>query len=561
MIAFLAKFLVRILTYFFGSMLVLALVGIGGFFIARPQIDDFIITEIKKRGLEVESWDLAFNGRANLHAARMMLPGGIEVKAALISARPPIAGFAGSATFYDLRIDRGEMSLVIPELDVSGISERESGTAAASKTLKLLQRFDIDKIFADGAFLTIAAEGTDSNSAAVKLGGFMLEDVRGGNIKHLRFEGLDSQLDKINQQAGEGNLRVGALDMRDIDMETAFNIFIGKANNRDQSIVPIFGDVRLDDVSFEGRIGAKPFSVSLGNLTSAGLSLKLTEEIVPLDLLRHFLMVQRGEVSNEEKKHTQENLRQLLKIFNDIDVDLSNVELGIPTSTVKFQSLIFRADDWDSIIPEKIDLKLEGLVLDITGQSEDITQLLDLTGYNRIEASASMIVQLDKGRKNLTLEGLSFNAQNIGDFFMAFQLDNVDMHPLMEEGEDVKDWLQKLRLRDFNMGMRDRGAVANFVTIIAGIGGVEGKEISQDLEDIARQTPSILFEDEALAASAEEALLAFLRQSGLLMFHITSKAGDGLELKQIIGDEIDWQSLLAMAEIRISHEKDSSEPG
>jgi len=334
--------------------------------------------------------------------------------------------------------------------------------------------------------------------------------------------------------------------LRNIDIEAAFTYLTNQTI--DGSVLPvgdikhIIGPLHFHDLTFNGEVAAKPVQLKLGSLASR----------VPLDAIKAFIVSSRG----ESEPH-QQNLGKLLPLLGgleNMDVVLGDMDFVAPSATISLQNLALNAGDWQDFIPSNMVFNMDGLVLHMTHPPEEIAQLLSSTGYDKIEASAKINAQWDKDSQKMNLEDLSFRAENIGDFSLTSQLDGVDLLPLVQGEENVESWLQKLRLHNFDLKVRDRGAIANFVTIIAGIGGVEPEEISQGLEDIARGTPIILFEDEILSASATQALLSFLQKSGLLWIHVASRQESGLAFEQIMGDEVDWQSLLAVTDIRFTHE-------
>jgi|GEM_PF-4343266 len=543
----LAKFLLRALIYLLGLVLVLTLTGVAAFVIARPQIDEFVAAEVRKRGLEVEAWDFGFNGRANLRGVRGSLVDGVEIEAALVSARPPLAGFSGAATLYDVYIKRGDVSLIIPKLDISGISQHDKDSKITQRFLQIIHQFEIGRLEAE----TITLKIGDEASVAGKLSHLQIKDIAKGKIGNFKFDGLESELDQITLDAGKGLLRTGAVEMRDLDIAGAFNYLIGQ-ETENQTSIAIMGPMQIGEVSFDGAMAAQNLSMKLGSLNSQGVSLK-PSNIVPLDVLRSFLMIRRDGGNIQERKQTQMKLLSLLDNLEKLDVVLNDMDIATETAQVSLHSLSMQSKGWELLFPEQFDLNVEGLILNLTKLPEDLTLLLDATGYNKIEADFSMEAQLDKAQQRLNLKNLSFIAQNIGDFSLQFQVDHVDPQRFFKNNEEGENWLQHIRLHDLDMQAKDRGAVANFVTIIAGIGGVDAQEISQGLEDMVRGTSDILFEDEELAANASEALTAFLQRSGLLRLHIASKTTDGVELRKILGGEIDWKSLLALMDIHFTH--------
>jgi len=548
--AFVAKFLGRILTYLLGLLVVLALVGTGAFVIARPQIDEFVSAEIKKRGLEIEGWELGFNGRANLRQARMTLPEGIELKAALISARPPLAGFPGAATLYDLRLERGDISLTIPELDISSISQYEKEPAIANKLLQALQQFAFDQVTASAIRLTVAG----GDGATLTLKDFILSNMEQGKIGRLMLAGMEGHVKDTNQPTTGGQGRIGVLEIKEIDIEAALSYLTGQLGKNEENKAQIIGEVKLSDLNFEGQIATKTITLKLDDFSSGAISLT-PSDLVPLDSIRSFMVARRESASLQEQSYAQERLLALLGNLNGFDVTLKGLELGVPTAKVEWQSLSLQASSLAALMPENLDMTMEGLILDITNPPEGLKPALTATGYDRIEASAALHARWDKENQRLTLKDLSFIAKNVGDFFLKFQIDHVDGLPFGASNQAREEWLQKLRLHDFDMGVRDRGALDNFAIIVADIGEVEPEEIREGLEIVARGAPPILFEDEeALVQNAEQALLAFFNQSGLLRLHVSSRGEAGIGFDSIMADVVDWPSLLALAEIRFTHE-------
>jgi len=495
--AVLAKFLVRILTYLLGLVVVLVLVGMGAFVIARPQIDEFVAAEVKKRGLEISGWDLGLNGRANLRDARMNLPEGVELKATLISARPPVAGIPGAATLYDLRLERGDISLTIPQLDIGAISQYEKDPNLSNKLLQTLHQFALGQVTAAGMSFDL---GKDQGT--IKLDDFVLENIARGKIDRLTLTGIDGQLESTNQ-TGEEQVRLANLAVHNIDIEAALSYLTGQLSNHDSMSFPIVGQVELSDLNFTGKLNAKPVTLKLGRLSSQGLALT-PSDTVPLDSVRSFLVARREGASPSEQAGTQQKLLSLLSNLNGVDLSVDNLEFGIPAAKIEWQSLTLHSSDLAALMPENLDITLEGLKLDIIDPPEEAKEALQATGYNKIAASGALHTRWDKENKRLELQDLSFAAEDVGDFFLKFQIDNIDRLPLDADAQTRQQWLQKLRLHDFDMGVQDRGVLDKFAIIMADIGQVEPDEIRQMFEGIARGSPPILFEDEALASSATD---------------------------------------------------------
>jgi len=282
------KILLRWLIYLLGLVVVLGLLGVGAFVLARPQIDEIVQREIKKRGVEVDDWDVGLSGRMNLHNLRINLPDGATIIASLAAVRPPLPGFAGAVTLYEVAVQRGSTSLTTPQLDMNGIEMRERDATISSKILQNLMQFDVSSLTAPHIRITTPFEG---KQAVAQFEDLVLDNFAQGKLEHFGFANMTVSLDEGTTQFGSG-----AVELRDIDAAAAYAYLSGRLH--DEGWQPkssmIVGPVHVRDMTFETKLGQKQEDArfAMSSLRSDGLALNPAGE-APLNIIQAMVKVRK----------------------------------------------------------------------------------------------------------------------------------------------------------------------------------------------------------------------------------------------------------------------------
>ena len=88
----------RLLIYIIGGIVILAILAVGGFYMAAPYINSFVSNELNKRGVKADQSDVSVMGNINLKNVTLPTPEGISVTIGSISGRPPVSVMPGSFT-------------------------------------------------------------------------------------------------------------------------------------------------------------------------------------------------------------------------------------------------------------------------------------------------------------------------------------------------------------------------------------------------------------------------------------------------------------------------------
>lgn len=110
------------LTCIIGFVAILAIIIVGGFYIAKPYLDSFVRQEIARRAIKAEKSEVSILGKVNLKNVTLPVPAGTSLKIGAISARPPLSFIPGTFTFYNVDLKHNNIHVQIPQISLQSVS-------------------------------------------------------------------------------------------------------------------------------------------------------------------------------------------------------------------------------------------------------------------------------------------------------------------------------------------------------------------------------------------------------------------------------------------------------
>jgi len=540
--AILKKILLRWLIYLLGLVVVLGLLGVGAFVLAKPQIDELVQREIKKRGVEIESWDVSLSGRMNLHKMRLGLPDGTVMQANQASVRPPLAGFAGAATLYDVHLERGDVVLTMPELDIAGIEMREKDPHLPSKALQTVMQFDIGSLTSPHIRLTSSMAGKE---AVAQVEEFALDGFSRGKIDRLRLAHVTTNMqDSVVMGSG-------AVEIRDIDAASVYAYLVGQLPEQKDSETghPIVGTLTIGDVQIDlSDLRGKPVHLSVGSLRSQGLALRSAAQ-PPIDMLRRFLENGRSD------QDMSQFVRSLIQSLTAFDWDIANADVTFGNLQGGFRSFVVKPGNWRQIIPENLDINVAGLVLDLSHLEGDEIDILKAMDYARAELSLNLSINWHEATRQLRLARLDVDVDQMGMARVTGSFAPVDKAFFALEMAQMAEMGQNIALHDLDVTLQDQGAIRNIVAFLTRSIDIGADEVMEHLETMAQGVAGVLFEDAAQQEVTRQALVAFLRDSARLEIRMApTEESHGLSLALLDDESIDLHSLVKQLNLTLSRE-------
>lgn len=545
----LGRLVMRWLLYGIGIIVVLGVIGAGAFVFARPQIDKVVSTYSQKYNIQFESWDVSVAGKVNVNNVRMPLSDGTIVKIGHVSGRPPVLGLSGTADLYDVMIERDGISIKVPELYVSGVSQEKDDAGEPSKTLRMLKQFNVSSISAPRVQL-VATHDNEKREVVVK--GFSLSSLKAGKIGRIGFSTLETDIGQITQgHIGGAQLHSGAFSIRDVDAAEAYAFITGRfdAGETGKGIV---GPVNLDDIKIDIR-SAKGDEVhfSLGTLKSAGLVLR-APKTSPLETIKAFRLAYQSDGSEEEKKKATRDLLGLTQSIASVDAEVRDVQFDVPQVKARLDLFELKPRNWNSVVPEGLRINLGGLAIDTTHLEGEKAEMLRSLGYNKLEFSFVFDADWQPDSHTIALKEFSFVGKNIGQ--ASFMGTFINAQPGLFSGDKTSTLaaVSGLALSEMNMSFTDFGAIDHVINWeVEQLSPGDDKlrrELKDDLYEMATKSPPLMFNNHPDTQQMSEALGAFVRDSGTLNVKIVAKKKRGINMFDIAATQ-DLKQFLDMVDL------------
>ena len=85
----------RWLIYIIGGVVILAILGVGAFYMAAPYLNSFVKDEMTKHGVKAEQSEVTVAGNVNLKNVTLPVPDGVSLNIGAVSGRPHVGFVPG----------------------------------------------------------------------------------------------------------------------------------------------------------------------------------------------------------------------------------------------------------------------------------------------------------------------------------------------------------------------------------------------------------------------------------------------------------------------------------
>lgn len=246
LIAEFKKRILRTALYLLGAAAILLLVFAIVFVLFLPKLRGLAEREMYKYGVKAEDMEVGALGSVSMRAMSVPLEKGGDLRIDSLSMRPPLrfwgrTWLGGRGVFYNLRIKKDKLQILIPELHFSGLSLAEKNPHILSHSLQMLLRLQASSLYADKIYVTMqdnapmpgaaadAADFGDKRPQTLQieahLNGFYISGLRGGKISELSYNAMEGQAlfsavsDPVSHAAGSAQsfLHGGGFSAEDLD--------------------------------------------------------------------------------------------------------------------------------------------------------------------------------------------------------------------------------------------------------------------------------------------------------------------------------------------------------
>ena len=524
----------RWLIYIIGGVVILAILGVGAFYMAAPYLNSFVKDEMTKHGVKAEQSEVTVAGNVNLKNVSLPVPAGVSLKIGAVSGRPPVGFVPGSFTIYDIDLKRDNIHVVVPEMTLNGITLKEKDTSIASNVLQALLRVGISSVNAPDIEVSLSNPQGETEKLDIK--GFWLSSLKAGNIGSIGIAGMSTNVGLPNSNTSElNNLRLigksNALQASDIDLAYTYGILAGKVKP-DKIGRTIFGPVELGDIAidvFEGTNRNAHFS--LNKFKTEGLKMR-PMEAVPEDLARSYLEAKKSGDEKGEKAARNELLITLVSAITAIDAEVEKADIDLPTVKASLNSFQLQPREWKQAVPESLLVKLDGFSLNTSEMPQKSFELFRNMGFNTLDLSGKLDFSYNSGRQTLSLNDLSFNADGIGSGEMSATIINAGSELFSGDKQAMLDAANKIGITKADMRYSDFGFIDKLFTYLARNLNDNKHDLKKELYDdfyvVMTKSPAMLLKDHEEAQKISSAFGAFAKKPGTLKISLEAKDNQGL---------------------------------
>ena len=529
----------RWLIYIIGGVVILAILVVGGFYMAAPYLNSFVKDEMIKHGVKADQSEVTVAGNVNLKNVTLPVPEGVTLKIGSISGRPPVGFVPGSFTIYNIDLTRDNVHVQIPEVSLNGITLKDKDTTIQSHVLQALMRVGVSSVNAPNIEVSLASQNGSAERLNVK--DFWLSGLKNGYVGSVGIGGMSTNVGFPHSTNDEnGSLRLigksNAMQARDIDIGYAYSILAGKIKP-DKVGRTVFGPVELGDIAidvFEGTNRNAHFS--LAKFKTSGLKMHPMQD-VPEDLARAYLEAKKTGDEKNEKAARNALIITLVSAVTAIDAEIEKADIDLPKIKASLNSFELQPREWNQPVPESLLISLDGLSLNTAEMPQKDFDILRNMGFKTLDLSGKIDFSYNSGRKTLSLNDLSFTANGIGSGQMSATIINASPELFSGDKDATVNAANQIGIIKADMRYSDFGFIDKLFTYLAQNLNDNKHDLKQELYDdfyvVMTKSPAMLLKDHEEAQKISSAFGAFAKKPGTLKISVQAKDNTGLTATEL----------------------------
>lgn len=529
----------RWLIYIIGGVVILAILVVGGFYMAAPYLNSFVKDEMIKHGVKADQSEVTVAGNVNLKNVTLPVPEGVTLKIGSISGRPPVGFVPGSLTIYNIDLTRDNVHVQIPEVSLNGITLKDKDTTIQSHVLQALMRVGVSSVNAPNIEVSLASQNGSAERLNVK--DFWLSGLKNGYVGSVGIGGMSTNVGFPHSTNDEnGSLRLigksNAMQARDIDIGYAYSILAGKIKP-DKVGRTVFGPVELGDIAidvFEGTNRNAHFS--LAKFKTSGLKMHPMQD-VPEDMARAYLEAKKTGDEKNEKAARNALIITLVSAVTAIDAEIEKADIDLPKIKASLNSFELQPREWNQPVPESLLISLDGLSLNTAEMPQKDFDILRNMGFKTLDLSGKVDFSYNSGRKTLSLNDLSFTANGIGSGQMSATIINASPELFSGDKDATVNAANQIGIIKADMRYSDFGFIDKLFTYLAQNLNDNKHDLKQELYDdfyvVMTKSPAMLLKDHEEAQKISSAFGAFAKKPGTLKISVQAKDNTGLTATEL----------------------------
>ncbi|WP_455474408.1 hypothetical protein [Bartonella sp. B30(2025)] len=515
-----------------GLVTILAIIVIGGFYIAKPHLDSFVKRELARRSIQAIKSEVSLTGKVNLRNVIIPVPANMTLRIGALSARPPISFIPGAFTLYDVYFTHNNIHVKIPKISINGISLKEKNATITSRLLQSIMRVKLSSVVAPN--ILIFTENKNKLTEKIEIKDFQLYGLKNGHIQS--FSGKKLNLEATVENGVKKTSLIAKSDIikaHNIDVHYAYSILFGKSNTNNQGKT-IIGPIALDNMAidvFEGT--EKNVSVSLGKFRTSGLKMKPLKQ-TPEELIKAYLRAKKENNKTTQKTALHDAFMSALLAITSIDTQIDKFSIDIAQLKATFDSFQLIPSQWEQPIPQKLLLSLNNLSILPKKMKEKDLDFLKKLHLEPLNLSGKLDVSYNEKNREILLNTMSFNIKNAGSAEIFSKIINIDGKLFSGKKYAMLAAVQNFGITEVDIRYTDAGFIDKLFSYLAQKFNDNKYDLKKELYDdfylIMTQSPKILLKNHATAENISQSFGEFAKNPQTLIIKITAKDNRGLML-------------------------------
>ncbi|WP_455476562.1 hypothetical protein [Bartonella sp. B17] len=515
-----------------GFFAILAIMAVGGFYMAKPHLNSLVKKELARRSIQAIKSEVSIIGKVNLKNVIVPIPNNMTLRIGALSARPPIFFIPGTFTLYDVYFTHNNIHVKIPKISINGVSLKEKDTTITSHLLQSIMRIKLSSIAAPDILLLIKNENKPAEKVEIK--DFRLYNLKNGHISSVGIKKINLGVTTENSAKPVHLIaKSNAVKAHDIDINYAYSVISGKNNITNQG-KSITGSVSLDDIMvdiFEGT--EKNVSFSLGKFKTSGLKMKPLEQ-TPEKLIKAYLSAKKENNKTAQKTALNVAFIDTLLAITSIDTQIDKFAIDVPQLKAALDSFQFKPSQWEQPIPQKLWLSLNNLsILPKKIEKKDLDFLKNVY-FEHLNFSGKLDISYDEKKRAILLNTMSFNIKNIGSGEISAKIIDIDKKLFSGKKDAMIAAFQNFGITEIDIRYTDAGFIDQLFSYLAQKFNDNKYDLKKELYDdfylIMTQSPKILLKNHKKAENVSQSFGKFAKNPQTLIIKITAKDNKGLTI-------------------------------
>lgn len=495
----------KIFIYSFASILALFFLTIIIFFLyLQPILKQHIAVKAARYGFAINADKIGIDGVISLGSQKFSLNNNADIFIQKAEIRPPLPFFSGFAFIKNFKIVNSNYTINLPILKINGIKKNKTAFAKNNK----LYKYNFANIYIPTAFISLP------NNDYIELTDIYLNNIKNGNIRSVTVDAIKLNL---NQIAG----KLTKTEITNINFKNILDSW-KKANFLTEK--KLWQNIAIDNflLNIHNNIIINSAKLNIGSLliNPSTSSLKYILQQITLD--------------KNNIEQLQEDSLNLIKIIKRFGINLGDTTIKTPKIKIKLNQANINADNWQNLIPYKIDATFKNL--SFTNLIQNLSAIPETWQYLNFDGKINF--DYNPLEQIFVLNNFDYNINNLSKTTLSGTASGVPSK-LFNIYENIPENLcDKISLHSLKLFYSDNNFINSLIKWLSKNENVDEDDMKFLIYTILEKSPALIIHNKPLGDLVGQKLLETAQKPQSYTISVKAKNSNGVKLNEIINDNI-----------------------